>query len=202
MKGLGILDRFRPAAHAAPGAPVPANAAPAPRAATFTPRPAAATQPFPAPAPAVSETAMPANAAAAPAPAPAAPLAVPQGSHARAGRRHVPQPPALLERVRDGIRDLPPAPAALFASDFRMPGFRATARQVGWCGLHMAPAPAGWQVWTVDRWHRQARAAIAAQADAAYAEIVHYLAERGRREERLREAADAAPALGYPGGVL
>lgn len=139
-----------------------------------------------------------------PFPADAAPVAVSQGSHARTGRRHVPPARELLERVLDGIQAIPPTPAAVFADDFRtMPNFRATVRTAGWCSLHMGrQAPSGRARYSVKRWHEQALAAIAAQTEAARAELRHAVAERDRREARVRAAADAAIALGYPGSAL
>jgi hypothetical protein len=98
-----------------------------------------------------------------PFPAAAPPVTVAQGSHARTGRQHVPQPQELLQRVLDGIHAIPPKPSAVFAADFRtLPCFRGAARAAGWCALQMGHG---------------------------------YVAHR-------RDAADAALALGYPGGTL
>jgi hypothetical protein len=105
-----------------------------------------------------------------------------------------------------------PAPAlsreARFAADMAgprrggLPLFRKTVRKTGWCGLHAehpATVPAmrstGHQEW--DR----SLALIAEQYEAAWAEIGYGLAEWRLRERRVRAAADAAAALGYPGGA-
>lgn len=139
----------------------------------------------------------------APFPAAAPPVTVAQGSHARTGRQHVPPSGELLRRVRDGIQALPPTPAAVFAADFRtMPNFKATARAVGWCGLHMGRQPSAWARYSAKRWHEQGLAVIAAQTEAARAELRHAVTEWAQREARVRAAADAALALGYPGSAL
>jgi hypothetical protein len=184
--------------HGAPETPMPANAAPLlnapvslpPLAPTFTPtaRHLASTQPFTAASPAV------------------------RGTHARTAPRHVQQDDGTLRRVLDALRDLPAAPlsrADQFTADMRaprkggLPVFRAVAHAVGWCGLDGDPAPVmapGQR--SLAAWHQEARDAIDARFAEAQAEIRHVLAERDRRESRIRAAADAALALGYPGGTL
>jgi hypothetical protein len=133
-------------------------------------------------------------------------------------RRHVPEAAELYARVLHGLRALPvPAPepepdwrarAARFTADMRkprgggLPLFRQTGLAVGWCGLEEI-RPAGRHArWSTDRWARQAVAAIATATEAARAEIGHTADELTRQEQQIRDAADAALALGYPGGAL
>lgn len=67
----------------------------------------------------------------------------------------------LLVRVLDGLRALPGSRTSEFAADFReLRIFPRVAREVGWCGLHREQPAAGWPWYTVERWHRQAMAAI------------------------------------------
>ena len=101
--------------------------------------------------------------------------------------------------------------ASRFTADARkprsggLPLFRATGRARGWAGLDSLTLPgqwAGqWAPWPDGQW-AQAMAATAAQAEAARAQIGHYHAGRQQQEARIRDAADAAPALGYPGEAL
>jgi len=135
-----------------------------------------------------------------------------RGTHARATPRHVQQDDGTLRRVRDRLLDLPDAPlsrADRFTADMRaprkggLPVFRQVAHKIGWCGLDEDPAPVmapGQR--SMAAWHEEARDAIDARFTEAQAEIRQFLAERDRRESRVRAAADAALALGYPGGTL
>jgi hypothetical protein len=152
------------------------------------------------------------------------PIAVVPGAHARPVRRHVPEILTLLQRTRAGLLNLGPAPATSqpapvlvpsrpapapvppsraerFIADLRhkggLPLFRGTAREIGWCGLHQDSWPT-WTRYTTERWERQSRAVIAAQIEAARAETRQAVTEWERYENRIRTAADTAPALGYP----
>jgi hypothetical protein len=183
--------------------PLPATAVPAdlrryaeamhPQAPTFTPtaRNLANARPFPAPA-----------------------SAAVRGAHARTTPRHVQQDDGTLRRVRDGLRDLPAAPlsrAEQFTADMRsprkggLPVFRQVAHKIGWCGLNeeysvAVLSPRGAE--RLKHWEQDCLHVIAAQVKTARIEISGTLAELDRYEARLRAAADAALALGYPGEAL
>lgn len=98
-----------------------------------------------------------------------------------------------------------------FTADARkrggLPAFRAAGlaryRAVGcaWAGLDSLTPAGEWVPWPAGQW-AQAMAAIGAQAEAARAEIGHHHAGQRQQEARIRAAADAAPALGYPREAL
>jgi hypothetical protein len=139
------------------------------------------------------------------------------GTHARTAPRHVQQDGSTLLRVRNALRDLPDAPlsrADRFAADMRsprkggLPVFRYVATRIGlgWCGLNedylplAVPSPRGAE--RLKHWEHDCLHVIAAQVKTARIEISGTLAELDRYEARRRTAADAALALGYPGGTL
>lgn len=161
------------------------------------------------------------------------PIPAVPGAHARPVRRHAPEILTLLQRTRDGLLNLPPAPAPVtsqptavlvpsrpapepeplsgaeqFAADMRMgrrgglPVFRWAVRTYGWCGLDGNEAPAGWAWWTTERWARQDAAVIAAQTEAARAEMRRDVDERVRRAAWDRAGADYFRAIGYPRRTL
>jgi hypothetical protein len=134
-----------------------------------------------------------------------------RGTHARTTPRHVQQERSTLERVRDRIRDLPAAPlsrAEQFTADMRaprkggLPVFRQVAHKIGWCGLNEEPAAVVLAPHSAERWEHHGLALIALQAEAAQAELRGIVAKQDRYEARVRDAADAALALGYPGSAL
>ena len=106
--------------------------------------------------------------------------------------RHV-RPPAaevpdlaVLRDVRAGLLKRWQAERAVeFSADRRqLPLFAAVTREFGWTGLHVpvrSTREFRHQRWTVERWHRQADAATAAQTAAARAEARTGLAEGGAR---------------------
>jgi hypothetical protein len=137
----------------------------------------------------------------------APPFPVAQGSHARTGWRHVPQSGELLQRVLDGIQAIPLSRAGQFTADLQkakdggLPVFRATVVKCGFCDLdeeYLVPPLAmhGTQAWT------KLAEEIDNRFDATQAELGGTIAEQDRYEARRRVAADAAIALGYPGGTL
>jgi len=167
-------------------------------------------------------------------PAVTAPIPAAGGQHARPVRRHVPEARELLEKVLDGLRNLPdrdpgPANAAVlvrppytaeplrtppavpgradrFTADMRhrggLPVFRQTAHAAGWLGLD-ADGPSGnWAPWPTRRTAAENLSAVIAAAAAAEAEISHDAREIRQRWARAWQAADIAPALGYPGSGL
>lgn len=184
-------------ANAAPSPDSPAStplAAPvlAPQGPTFTPNALnlASTQPFSADAP---------------------PVTVAQGGHARTVRRHEQQEPGTLRRVRDGLRDLPLSRADQFTADLQkaedggIPVFRWVVARRGFCGLDEEYPVAVLSPRNAERlrhWEQDCLHVIAAQVKTARIEISGIFAERDRYETRVRAAADAALALGYPGGTL
>jgi hypothetical protein len=161
---------------------------------TFTPnaRNLASTSPFPAPAPAPASHAV-------------------RGTHVRSAPRRARHDDGTLLRVRDRIRDLPLSRAGQFTADLQkagnggLPVFRAVVAARGFCGLdeEYLPAPLamhGTQIW--ERWEQDSRRAIAAQARTAQMEIRGRRGEADLYEARVRDAAGAAAALGYPGEAL
>jgi hypothetical protein len=174
---------------------MPANAAPLPApAATFTPRPRPVSPTGPIHVPYGRHLA----------PAAERPPRGPQAEPRPAPRRHVPAARDLYERVLAGVAAIPVPDerAAAFTADARrrggLPLFRAVGKDLGWAGLDSVRLAS----WPAARLARESLSGTFAQTEAARSEIWHAFSDADRREKRLRAAADAAPALGYPGGSL
>jgi hypothetical protein len=136
-----------------------------------------------------------------------------RGAHARTTPRHAPPDGGTLLRVRDRLRDLPAPPLSReqqFAADMRsprkggLPIFRSLASpsRLGWCGLNEEYLVAPLVMHGTEVWERHARDVIDARFAEAQAELRGTVAEQDRHETRVRDAADAALALGYPGEAL
>jgi hypothetical protein len=207
---VNLARRVRPARHAEAGTVMPANAAAAPR--------VAATGPMPAPVAAPSFTPAPdPRLARATGPMPAPPAGPPafvaaHGSHARSGRPGSAASAETLGRALEALRR-PSRGTALLRDRRDLPLMRAVAREAGWRALVPNPrvdslkaAPAQYAGYSLERWQSQALAIADFAARQAIAELRRRGADYDHRETviRLRRqvAAEAAGALGYPGGDL